>query len=210
MKNTGEPKIIIGLGPWSSGSTAITGYLDRLGAWTCPPHQMTNDPLTPNSHEPKYFRDLLCSVFDETTLKQIQSIESFESHFEKWIVDEKLKATKNGCASIFLKHPLSVFVLPQIVKICDPQVYVFLRPLRDIERSRKRRGWHPVYGIAGAQKIYSTIFSTTVNQSIPFCAVSYKNFLNDQMYRRDISRRMELNPTEKQLANAESWLRKPD
>lgn len=44
-------KNIVIIASWSSGSTAITGYLDKCGAYSCPPHLNTVDERTPNSYE---------------------------------------------------------------------------------------------------------------------------------------------------------------
>lgn len=199
--------VVIGLGPWSSGSTAITGYLERCGAWTCPPHQMTNDELTPNSHEPRQFRDALCSVFDELTLSRKLPDSEFVKFFEPWIEQERIKARLNGSPIIFLKHPLSAFVIQQIRELCDPEFVVFLRPLKIIENSRLRRRWHPIYGSAGASKIYSVIFTNLIANGISFSAVSYDDFLKDGRRRNNLCTQLKLSPTEEMKKSAEAWLR---
>ncbi len=40
-------KSILILSSWGTGSTAVTGYLDKLGAYSCAPHFHTNDEKTP-------------------------------------------------------------------------------------------------------------------------------------------------------------------
>lgn len=61
-------RYLIVLGPWGSGSTAVTGILDHLGAFTCPPHFATNDPRTPSAYEPVQLRNILLRHIDEQAL----------------------------------------------------------------------------------------------------------------------------------------------
>lgn len=77
-----DVRIIWVLGPWSSGSTALTGWIARLGAWTCPPHQITNDPRTKNSYESKELRDRLCQQRNELTLESTGTA----ARFDKWFI----------------------------------------------------------------------------------------------------------------------------
>lgn len=206
---TDATRIVIALGPWSSGSTAIAGYLGRLGAWTCPPHQMTNDPLTPDSHEPKAFRDALCSVFNEMTLNPIRPVEEFTRFFGPWLDMEKRRAHSLGRPAILLKHPIAAFAIPQILQVCDPEFLVITRPMRQIEKSRLRRGWHPIYGVEGAQRIYSAIFSTLIARGRSFTAVSYPDFLRNPTVRVRLAQIANLTPTTEMLTAAECWLRIP-
>ncbi len=61
---------IIIVATWSSGSTALAGFLHQCGAYTCPPHQKTNDERTPIAFEPLLYADALKKLFDEFTLKK--------------------------------------------------------------------------------------------------------------------------------------------
>lgn len=202
-------RVVLVLGSWSSGSTAIAGYLSRAGAWSCPPHQMTNDPLTPDSHEPKAFRDALCTFFDELTLTPIRNIEDFREFFVSWLNHEISRAEVHGLEALVIKHPISAFVIPEILSVCDPEVVVVVRPLEHIERTRQRRGWHPIYGSLGAQKIYSSIFSSLLAAGKGFSAVSYPEFLKNLAVRRSLVKVAGLSPAAEMILSAENWLRQP-
>ncbi|MGO4917732.1 hypothetical protein [Pseudogemmobacter sp. W21_MBD1_M6] len=202
-------RVVLVLGPWSSGSTAVVGYLARIGAWTCPPHQLTNDPLTPDSHEPKAFRDALCSVFDEITLNPTRPVEFFTEFFATWLRAEQSVCQSLGHTTIALKHPLSAFAIPQILSICDPEILVVVRPIGQIEKTRKRRGWHPVYGADGARRIYGSIFSSLIGAGRSFSAVSYPDFLANPATRLKLCQVANLSPGSEKIRAAENWLRLP-
>jgi len=201
--------VILVLAPWSSGSTAITGYLGRVGGWTCPPHQGTTDPRTPNSHEPKFFRDLLCHCFDELTLKPKQNPGVFVNYFKPWLEGELAKATQMGLPFVVLKHPIAALALTDILTVCSPEVLVVSRPLDQIEQSRLRRRWHRVYGAEGANKIYSAAFNGLINHAVSFRTVAYPEFQTKLAYRRRLIGELGFQPTPDMLSAAESWIRKP-
>lgn len=203
-------RTVLILGPWSSGSTAITGYLARCGAWTCPPHQLTNDPRTPDSHESKAFRDALCSCFNELTLEKVQSLDLFTAFFGSWLKHEKKRAAAAGFKNIVLKHPIAALALPQIFAEVDPEILVVLRPLPEIEKSRLRRKWHSIYGIDGARLIYSAVFSNLINSSRSFTAISYSEFSTNSDLREKITASLGLSPDPEKRRDAEGWLRRPN
>ena len=70
-------KNIVIIASWSSGSTAITGYLDKCGAYSCPPHFNTNDERTPNSYEPLAYRNELSKLFDEFSFQEKGDVRDF-------------------------------------------------------------------------------------------------------------------------------------
>lgn len=203
----GLPRVIVVLGPWSSGSTAVTGFLARTGGWTCPPHQMTNDPLTPDSHESKAFRDALCHCIDELTLEPRAPIDQFTYFFRPWIAQQRQQAAAAGQSAVVLKHPLAAFALPQILACCEPSFLVILRPLPEIEASRVRRRWHPVYGQSGAQKIYSAAFSGLIRLGRSFQAISYPQFVAHPDARKQLLHSLGLAPDSAALAQADAWVR---
>ena len=51
LEDNGAVKTIVILSSFSSGSTALAGFLERCGAHTCPPHMITSDKRTPLSYE---------------------------------------------------------------------------------------------------------------------------------------------------------------
>ena len=59
-----KPKVIVILSSWSSCSTAMTGFFDRCGGHSCPPHFQTNDQRTPTAYENKDYVDALHKFID--------------------------------------------------------------------------------------------------------------------------------------------------
>ena len=56
------------LSAWGTGSSAMAGYLDHCGLYTCPPHwEQTGDERTPNTFESLGFKDLLHTTVDQAT-----------------------------------------------------------------------------------------------------------------------------------------------
>jgi len=201
-------KTIIILGSWSSGSTAITGYIQRLGAFTCPPHVQTFDERTPDSHESLPFRNALAECVDELTLKPLRPAPDFGAWFETWLSGHQQAATEQGRNVIALKHPLSAFFVPQFVNRCDPTFLVITRNFQAIEKTRERRNWHQVYGSAGATKVYSALFSGLMECGQSFCSVAFEDFLANAATRRTMRKRLPMDPDQSQIAKAEAWLRK--
>lgn len=142
---------LVVLGSFSSGTTALVGYLARLGAYTCPPHMRTNDPRTPDPHEPRALRDQLVSYIHEPTLKpQVEDLSGFRAWFEPWLAEQKAQAAASGYTHVVLKHPLAAFFIEDLAEVGQPTFLVMSRRFEAIEQSRQRRGWGAVYGKAGA------------------------------------------------------------
>ena len=80
MKN-----IILVLGAWGSGTTAVTGVLDHLGAYTCPPHFNTNDPKTLCSYESVNLRHILHRYINEEKMLVMGSRENLISEIVQWL-----------------------------------------------------------------------------------------------------------------------------
>ena len=89
MSKSEEVRVVVLLSAWSSGSTSIAGYLDRCGAYTCPPHQETNDPRTPNSFESLEFRNAMTRFTDEMSLRVTGTREDFVDWFRGWLPIQK-------------------------------------------------------------------------------------------------------------------------
>lgn len=199
-------KNVIVVATWSSGSTAMTGYLDRCGGYTCPPHVRTSDERTPIAYEPKVYRDSLAELFDEFTLKRKGDPAVFYSAFDRWYAQEVKKAKAEGCSHIVLKHPLQTFVLPYLDRKLSPYYVFVTRSLEDIEKTRMRRRIHSVYGRQGAKVIYLNAFNFLVNEAKPFIAVPFSRFRSDKDFRAKILDFVELAPGEDQLNAAEDFL----
>ena len=200
-------KVIVVIAAWSSGSTAVAGYLDACGAYSCPPHLHTNDGRTPNAFEPAALRHALMQLFEEKTLKEVGSQDDFLNFFENWWPQECEKAQDLGCSHIVLKQPLQTLILPYLHKRLDP-TYVFVtRPLQDIEKTRVRRNWPPVYGGKGAKALYGVAFDFLVQAGCSYISVPFDHFRSSAALREKVLAFTELNPTEAQRAAADAFLR---
>ncbi|TQM89904.1 hypothetical protein BD293_4218 [Roseinatronobacter monicus] len=199
--------VVCVLGAWSSGTTAVTGYLTRVGGYSCPPHVQTNDPRTPNSHEPVDFAIELRKVIGGLTLKQHGDREAFCNWLRSWLNERSIEARASGASHIVLKHPLSAYLIKEINAVCNPDFLVVTRPFIKIEETRKRRKWYPSYGAAGAQKLYSTIFSSLIEIEASYSTVSFRDFTTSLPRRRTILKALGISGTHAQCHAAESWLK---
>ena len=205
MKNV-EPIIIIAT--WSSGSTALTGFLHHCGAYTCPPHQHTNDERTPHAFEPLPYAKALRHLINEFTLKQQGDFHQFHSFFKNYIDSELQKSKELGFETIALKHPLQTFILPYLKRHLNPKFVFVTRPIDQIEATRVRRRWHPIYGALGAKQIYSVATDFLINNSCPYLSVPYTSLLNDIQMRQALLDFCNLEPNSQMLSDAENFLRK--
>lgn len=202
-------KTLIVLGNWSSGSTAVTGYIERLGAYTCPPHVATRDERTPNSHESRPFRNALAACVDELTLKQIAPKTQFAQWFGPWLEQERAKARAVGAEVIALKHPLAGFFIPELVQVCDPEFLVVTRQFAAIEKTRVRRRWAPVYGAQGAKVVYSSLFSALMQAKKSYYAIAYEEFLASSARRAELRAYLPEPLRNADISAAEGWIRPP-
>lgn len=207
MVQADDVQVVVLLSGWSTGSTSVAGYLDRCGAYTCPPHQTTDDERTPVAYEPRAYMQALGACVDEFTLEPKGQAEDFEAFFVPWLAQEKAKAAAAGCGVIALKHPLQTYLLPVLEDCAAPRYVVITRPFEAVEATRQRRGWHPVYGEAGAQQLYGVIYTWLHGAARPYLAVPYDAFRADPALRSDLLAWLSLEPDPAQLAEAEKWLR---
>lgn len=169
---------IIILAPWGSGSTAVTGVLDHLGAFTCPPHFRTNDSRTPNAYEPVLLKNILLQHIDEQALMIAGNRLRLISEIQQWLEQSLQQA---GCDNrvIVLKHPLLSIIIPELISLLDPKFIIVRRNFADIERTRVRRRWHPIHGYLGARMLYDRIYSELVaNNSLGFMDLHYADLLS--------------------------------
>jgi hypothetical protein len=172
-------KLVLICGPWSSGTTAVAGMLDKLGVNGIGPFFQTNDERTKNSFESLAFRAVIDQLADEKTLElkveRPKAVKILKAFREKLEADGG--AEKNAEKVIFLKYPLSALLIPQIARVFDTRLIYVLRPLKDIEATRVRRGWASHLGAAGAQVLYSKMFQVLVDLPIPTLVVRYPELL---------------------------------
>lgn len=199
-----QPIIIIAT--WSSGSTALAGYLDRCGAHTCPPHQATTDPKTPNAFEPYAYANALRRLFNEANLAEKGEFEDFERFFEIFWKEECDKARERGLHHIVLKHPLQTFILSYLHQRLQPKYLFLTRPTAEIERTRMRRQWASVYGAYGAKNIYSHAMSFLIENSCKYLPVPYNLIIDDKLFRSEVLHFCGLTPDEHMLKSGEKWL----
>jgi ABC-type dipeptide/oligopeptide/nickel transport system ATPase subunit len=168
-------KILLVCGPYGSGTTAVAGLLANLGALGLGPYQRTNDPRTPNAYELLAFRELVLSLVSEETmsLKPDISIEAALSEFKDALVK---RVPQGEQRPIFLKHPASALIIPHICRVFDTRLIYLLRPIKDIEATRRRRSW-----FRGAPRetriIYMHMFDHFVNERSPTTMVRYTDLI---------------------------------
>ncbi|MCP4598618.1 hypothetical protein [Neptuniibacter sp.] len=200
-------QVVVVLSSYSTGSTALVGYLDRLGGYTCPPHQMTNDERTPNSYEPKALQVRLTRSVDEFTFRSKKKAAFFSEWFSRWITQEQEKAAELGLQYIVLKHPLLAFFIEEINELCSPKFVVITRPASKIEATRLRRGWHKSYGQVGANVIYPMVYSKLAEHGLNALCISFESFAADTEIRQKLMDWLSISPTGQQIEDAEGWLR---
>jgi hypothetical protein len=177
-------KVILVIGSWGSGTTALAGALVRLGIPGFGPYFVSDDPTTPNTFEMQAFRDVVLPFMDESTvslrpdaeMELISALRKFRSALE----DGKFGAWPAGQAKrVMLKLPFASLCIPQISTVFDTDVVLMLRRLQDVEASRRRRGWAAIYGRAGAQIIYSKSVNDLLQIPKSFLAISFSELMRD-------------------------------
>jgi hypothetical protein len=177
-------KLLLVCGPFGSGTTAVAGLLARLGAIGFGPYYRPTDERTPDSHELVAFRELILTLASEqtTTLLPGADIKTALERFRDRIAHQELGPYDESAAiPIFLKHPLSALIIPQICAAFETRLIYLVRPVRDIEASRRRRKWGAQYGAKAAGIIYSHMFNALINHSFPTTIVRYAELINSPL-----------------------------
>ena len=201
---------------YSSGSSAITGFLEKCGAHTCPPHYWTRDSQTKVSYENIALKEKLESLFpldSSPMFQQKGDLQTFSSFFSKWYAMQKVICKGIGKHIISIKHPLTVFVLEQILQTVDnPHFIILTRPLEEIENTRLRRNWTEVYGRKGAQIIYEKISEhmdkIKNNSKTPVFEISYHDLCNNEKQRNNLVSFCDFTIDSEKLKTASQFLRK--
>ena len=202
-----KPNVTVILSAWGTGSTAVTGYLDHCGAYSCPPHVYTTDPRTPNCYEPSQYRQALCQTVDEQTLQFIGDTDRFIDFMLTWLPAQQKLAEADGRSEIVLKHPLQAMLLPVLDAIADCRYVVVTRPLEKIEVTRVRRNWPASFGAAGAKVIYPLIQNYLTKNQKPYLLVAFEDFASDVAVRERLIDHARLAPSPEQRESAEAFLR---
>lgn len=185
----------------------MTGYLERLGGYTCPPHIQTRDERTPNSHESIEFRNLLAAFRDEFTLKPLRPVAEFVPLLRKWHQTKRDEAVAAGGKVMVLKHPLSAFFVPQLAELEGASFVVITRRFAEIEKTRERRNWLAVYGAEGARAVYSALMSGLIEAEVSFEAIAFREFLKDSAARERFRANLPPGLRDADPDAAENWLR---
>lgn len=201
--------MILILSSWSSGSSAVAGYLSHCGAFACPPLYTTNDPLTPISYESEQLRDLLLKHFDESTLKRKFPGVEFVDEYRLFFGSAIKKFQETEYARLLLKHPLLIYFLAEIKSVHPVKLVVVSRPLDAIENSMLRRNWdwNPMYGKRGAQLVYNRIYEELHASAQSYFAIAYDDFVRNENIRFALVDYCELDPSTEQIYSANSFLR---
>ncbi|WP_375255851.1 hypothetical protein [Yoonia sp.] len=153
------------------------------------------------------YQAALGKLFDETLLKEVGKQQDFIVWFDAWWAEQCDEAARQHRTHIVLKQPLQTLLLPFLKQRIDP-IFVFVtRPLKDIERTRRRRNWPAVYGAAGADALYKAAFNFLVANGCPYLSIPYDVFRSDPELRRKLIDFVELEPTDEMLSLAEDFLR---
>jgi len=184
--------VLLVSGPWGSGTTAVAGLLDRLGAIGFGPYFRSVDPRTPNTYEFLPFRELVRRYVSESTLSYLEerpgALEADLRALRGRIERQEFGAYDPASSPpIFLKYPPSALALPQICSVFDVKIISVVRPLRQIEQTRLRRGWGPEYGKLGAEIVYRHLSRVLHARTHPHLRVKYDEALSSPL---ELARRL--------------------
>lgn len=206
-------KTLVILSSFSSGSSAVAGFLERCGAHSCPPHMLTLDKRTPLAYENIFLKDTLEKLFDtndasnDFNLKG--SLESFADFFATWYQDQLTVCKGIGKKFMVIKNPLLIFTLHIIHARLENPFYIILkRPLNKIEETRIRRGWAPLLGKQGAKIIYNEISKKTSELNLPNVEIDFETFCTNTNERLKTIEMCNIKVSPEKLNEATGWLRK--
>ena len=202
------------LAPWSSGSSALAGFLHHCGAHTCPPHLLSNDKRTPNTFESLAYRNKL-HEFIKINFPNRETCEFnpsadcsiFENFFSEWIQNQSEIATNLNKTHIVLKHALQTFALNSLTKFIEPKFIVLERSIEEIERTRVRRNWSAEHGKIGAASIYFETENYLNTTKTPHFTISFDAFRKEKKTRDALLQFCKMFPSIDQLENANKFLR---
>jgi protein O-GlcNAc transferase len=210
--NDQSPQLLLVCGPWGSGTSAVAGLIHRLGVSGLEPYFETRDERTQNSYESVLFRDVMVGLVDEETLSMRNGVEgNVEPELRKFrsrlLVSDEVATAVRAYRPIFLKHPLSAMFLPQICKLFETRLVYVVRPLADIETTRRRRGWASEFGSRGAEIIYSHMFRTLVEHTFPTTIVRYGELLDSPLqHARRLSDFARLGSSQRMIEQAAAFI----
>lgn len=212
--STEKTPLVLVCGPWSSGTSATAGFLAKAGLTAPGPYFAVNDPRTPETFEMQAFREVLNSIASEATLKRTHNREAVLQALRAFAAGPLKKAREaanlQAHQPVLLKHALPALFLPELAEVFDLKVVGVLRPLSEIEATRQRRRWGPMFGKSGAALIYSQMFQHLVETQVPFHLVRYSELLEKpSKVLAELAAFCELSVDEKAQAEAVAFMNRP-
>jgi len=172
--------LVLVCGPWSSGTSAVAGLLARAGLQAPGPYVKVNDPRTSDTYEMKAFQAVLRTLASEQTLTRLADAKGSMATLRRFR-DGLLRSSVDTVSSsppVMLKHGLAALFLSELAELFDLRIVSVLRPLSDIENTRRRRKWKPSFGRMGAEVIYRATFDHLINSKTPFYMVRYEQLVS--------------------------------
>lgn len=167
--SVGKPKVVVVLGPWSSGTSAVAGVVAALGAAAHPPFGRVADPSTPVSFESGSLREIVVGAFNHEDLTRGSLPTGAISRLGEWA----------GTAALSVaKMPMLCWFVPEMVEAWDACFIVVHRDLAAIEATRVRRDWPDEYGAKGAEVVYPLIERDLPSEA-PRLDIDYATLLED-------------------------------
>src|SRR5262249_36941354 len=175
-------KLVLVCGPWGSGTSVVAGSVVRIGCHAPGPFFQSNDPRTPNTYECIPFIETVCKVVSNTTLEisapsRAAIIEELGTFRDGYLRDACRQRGMSDDGPVLLKYPLSAVIIGEINRAFDARLIIVLRPLEQIEETRRRRNWPPIFGEAGAKIVYTHIFNHIVMHDTPAMVVHHGQML---------------------------------
>ncbi len=175
-------KLLLVLGAYGAGTTALTAALAHLGVPAAQPFHTTNDPRTEISYEYIDFRETILRLVDEErlALRDLPAEDrlQFLRDFDTTLQATGVTTGKEGMPYL-LKFPPACLCLPLLSEIFDLQLLLIHRTFEEIEQSRERRGWPPRFGAAGASILYNIALTDMITLKRSWLSVSYEDLTTD-------------------------------
>jgi len=123
-------------------------------------------------------KEILLQHIDEQAFMIAGSRLWLITEIQQWLEQSLQQA---GCVNrvVVLKHPSLSIIITELVSLLEPKFIIVRHNFADIERTRVRRRWHPIYGYLWARMIYDRIYSELIsNNSLEFLDLYYADLLS--------------------------------
>lgn len=203
------PEYIFVVGPFSSGTTAVTGVILNLGGQILGPLSRTNDPRTESSLESVPFQaicdELVCPerlhFHDQKRTRVLPLLLGLKQQ----ITALKSQEPAGSAQPIIFKRATTAFFLQEIKIVFNPRFVFVRRDLDHIEQTRTRRGWYESHGKRGAKIIFSQMNS--FSRSHPTTEINFQELRDNPLETvKQLSIELGLSPSNEMIQNAASWI----